>query len=522
MRTVLLLLLLTACLLSMPGCFLGTSVEEFVVAGTRGIESIDPHYAKSPGEQRIVHALFEGLVRADPETGAPVPGIAESWGPSDDGLKVSFTLRETVWSDGIRISAQTVVDSWLRGMDPQVASPFSWYPGLFIRGAREYLSGVAGPEVVGIRAVDDYLLQVELIRPMPHFIQALVHPAFLVVPMHRIDKFGPSWTDPENFAGNGAFLPQERGESGGITLTRNNQYRNAGQTAVKKLVYRVVPEAEIAVGMFMDGKVDWVWDLPEELPLELHENDALHLAPTLENYYLLVNNEQEPFSDPRVRRALSLGFNRKDLVDKLAAGRLVAAYGIVPPNLPGYSGEALFEEDASMARTLLAEAGFPDGKGFPPFSILYNRSDFNRDVLEFISASWRENLNLRCEPVNEKWGSYLITRRLHDFSLARAGWMGDFPDPLAFLAPFISIHENNDGLYRNLAFDEALLSAEDLPYGEERFKQLARAESILVREDMGAIPVFFRASANLIDTEKWDGWYTNSLDLHPFSSIRLR
>jgi len=521
MRAVL-LLLLAGSLLFLPACFLGTTVEEFVVAGTRRIDHIDPHHVRTPGEKRIVHALFEGLVSPDPRTGAPLPGLAESWSLNDEGLKFTFTLRETVWSDGIRISAQTVVDSWLRGMDPRVASPSSWYPGLFIRGAREYISGAAGPEAVGIKAVDDYLLQVELIRPMPHFIQALVHPAFLVVPMHRIDKFGPSWTDPENFAGNGAFLPLERGERGGIILTRNKQYRNAGQTALKKLVYRVVPEADIAVSMFMEGKADWVWDLPDELPPELHGNDDLHLAPALENYYLLVNNELEPFDDPRVRLALSLGFSRKELVDTLGEGRHVAAYGIVPPNLPGYSGEALFKGDTSKARALLAEAGFPEGKGFPPFTILYNRSDFNREVLEFISASWREKLNLRCEPVNEEWGSYLITRRLHDFSLARAGWMGDFPDPLAFLAPFISIHENNDGLYRNLAFDEALLNAENLPYGEERFNQLAKAESILVREDMGAIPVLFRASANLIDTQKWDGWYTNSMDIHPFSSIRPR
>ena len=124
--------------------------------------------------------------------------------------------------------------------------------------------------------------------------------------------------------------------------------------------------------------------------------------------------------------------------------------------------------------------------------------------------------------MNEEWGSYLITRRLHDFSLARAGWKGDFPDPLAFLSPFISIHENNDGLYRNLAFDEAVLNAENLSYGKERFEQLYRAESILVGEDMGAIPVLFRTSANLIDTEKWDGWYPNSMDLHPFSAMRPR
>ena len=521
MRTFFLFLLGGLCFF-LIGCSLMGFVQEFVVLGTRGIENIDPHYVESSVEKRIAFALFEGLVRADPETGAALPGLAESWEISADGLQYSFTLRKAVWSDGIRINAQTVVDSWIRGMDPQTASPNSWYPGMFIRGAREYISGVTGPEVVGIRAIDDYLLQVELIRPMPHFIQALIHPSFLLIPMHLVDKFGPSWTDPGNFSGNGVFTVLERGANGGITLVRNEQHRNAGKTALKKLVYRVVPEINIAVDLFLDGTADWVWDLPDVLPQKLYGEPSLHISPALENYYLLVNNERAPFNDPRVRRALALGFNRKELIDTVAGGRYVPAYSITPANLPGYSAGPFFEDNPAEARTLLAEAGYPDGKGFPAFSILYNRSDFNREVLEFIAASWRENLNLSCEPVNEEWGSYLITRRLHDFSLARAGWMGDYPDPLAFLSAFISIHENNDGLYRNLAFDETLLNAENFSYGQERFGQLARAEEILVAEDMGAIPVLFRAAANLIDTEKWDGWYPNSLDLHPFSSIRRR
>jgi oligopeptide transport system substrate-binding protein len=503
------------------GCSLRNSVDAFVILGARGIGSIDPHYIKSTGEERIVHALFEGLVTADPKTGEPMPGLAESWQMSADGLKYSFSLRKAVWSDGIRISAQTVVDSWLRCLDPQTASPVSWYPGMFIKGAGEFLSGSAGPEAVGIRALDDYTFQVELARPMPHFLQAMVHHSLLVIPVHRVEKYGFAWVKPENFAGNGAFIPETWEKGGDITLVKNDQYRGRKKVALTQVNYRVVPDVEAAFRMFLDGDADWISDLPEDLPAALRESDALYTAPGLENYYLLVNNEMQPFDDPRVRRALALGFDRNKLLGTVCEGRHLPAYSIVPGNLPGYSEIPLFEDSAAEAKILLEVAGFPEGKGFPVFTILYNRSDFNRTVLEFICDSWRENLNLRCEPVSEEWGSYLITRRLHNFSLARAGWMGDFPDPLAFLAPFISTHENNDGLYRNLAFDEAILKAADKPYGKERFEHLAQAERILI-DDMGAIPVLFRASAHIVDTEKWDGWHTNIRDLHPLSGIRPR
>lgn len=503
------------------GCSLGNSVGPFVILGSRGIGSIDPHHVKSRGEERIVHALFEGLVTADPETGEPVPGLAESWQMSDDGLKYRFFLRKAVWSDGIRISAQTVVDSWLRGLDPRTASPSSWFPGMFIKGAGEFLSGSAGAEAVGIRALDDYTVLVELVRPMPHFPQAMVHHSFLVVPVHRIEKYGPAWMDPENFAGNGAFVPETWEKGGDITLVRNEQYRNRKRVALTKVGYRVVPDVETAFRLFLDGDADWISDLPEDLPAALRSSDALHIAAGLEHYYLLVNNEKQPFDDYRVRRALAQGFDRNKLLSTVCEGRHLPAYSIVPGNLPGYSGLPLFEDNAEEAKILLAEAGFPEGRGFPVFTILYNRSDFNRKVLEFICDSWRENLNIRCEPAGEEWGSYLITRRLHNFALARAGWMGDYPDPLAFLDPFISTHENNDGLYRNLAFDEEMLKAGAKPFGKDRFEHLAQAERILIN-DMGAIPVLFRASAHVVDTKEWDGWHANIRDFHPLSGIRPR
>ncbi|MFA7672007.1 MAG: ABC transporter substrate-binding protein, partial [Sphaerochaetaceae bacterium] len=164
-------------------------------------ESLDPHQIQGVPEHRIYETIFEGLIIYDPVTADGIPGLAESWTVSDDGYQYTFKLRDAVWSDGVKITAQTVVDSWLRGLDPATASPYAWFPAMFLKGAEEYNEGLAGKEVVGIRALDEKTFQMDLVGPLPYAIGALSHYAFAVVPLHAIKEFGDKWTLPENFVG---------------------------------------------------------------------------------------------------------------------------------------------------------------------------------------------------------------------------------------------------------------------------------------------------------------------------------
>ncbi len=169
-------------------------------------ESLDPHQIQGVPEHRIYETIFEGLVAYDPETADAVPGLAESWTSNEDGDQYTFTLRDAVWSDGVKITAQTVVDSWLRELNPETASPYAWFPGMFLKGADAYNSGDAGPEAVGIRALDEKTFQMDLLGPLPYAIGALAHYSFAVVPLHAIEEFGDEWTLPENFVGNGPYV----------------------------------------------------------------------------------------------------------------------------------------------------------------------------------------------------------------------------------------------------------------------------------------------------------------------------
>ncbi len=496
--------------------------SEYVLVNGSEPESLDPHKFEGMPEFRIYWSLFEGLATIDPVTGGPVPGLAESWEISDDGLQYTFKLRKTVWSDGIKITAQTVVDSWLRGMNPETASPSAWLPNMFIKGAEDYNSGAAGPEAVQIRALDDYIFQIDLVGPLPYVIDALTSYAFAVVPMHNIEKYGSEWIFPEHFVGNGPFLLEEWKPNEYVSVVPNNKYWDKKNVRLSRVIYLPVEDNVTVYNMFKSGEVDWITEIPKDMIEQAKQNGNTHIAPSLETYYYVINNYRPPFDDPRVRKALAISFDRKELVDSVSRGGEVPAYSFIPPNMPGYPGDALFQENIEKARELLAAAGFPDGKGFPFFDILYNDSDDHKKIAEYIQQAWEENLGVKCRLYNEVWQTYLAARRAHDFAVARAAWTGDYTDANTFLGTYVSGNAGNDGLYSNQNYDAAIRKAAIMPDSPERQQMLRKAETYLIGDDMGVIPIYFYVSTNMIDTKKWGGWFTNIRDFHPLKNIYLK
>lgn len=524
MKRVLALLLTALVLLAVfSGCQKsGPTGAEFILGNGAEPEALDPHLIEGVPEHRIYMSLFEGLTTMDPKTGGPVPGLAESWERSSDGLQYTFTLRDAVWSDGTKITAQTVVDSWLRGMAPETASPYAWFPNMFIDGAEAYNSGEAGPEAVQIRALDDKTFQIDLIGPLPYVVDALTHYSFAVVPMHVIEEHGEDWTKPDNFVGNGPFVLDEWKPQESLSVVPNDEYWNKESVKLSKVTYLPVEDNNTAYNMFLNGEIDWITEVPLDMMDQAKQNDDYHVAPYLGTYYYLINNDRPPFDDPRVRKALAMAFDREELVTKVAKAGQIPAYSFVPTNMAGYPGGDLFEEDLAEAKRLLAEAGFPEGEGFPEFEILYNTSEGHKKIAEYIQQAWNENLGIQCNLFNQEWKTYLATRRTHDFAVARAGWIGDYQDPNTFLDMFLTGGAGNDGLYANPNYDEAIKQAATMADGPDRFEVLRDAESYFIEEDMGVIPIYFYVSKNMVDTDKWGGWFTNVRDYHPPKDIYLK
>ena len=471
----------------------------FVIANSAEPESLDPSQIQGVPEHRIYEALFEGLVTIDPETADGIPGVAESWDISEDGLTYTFHLREdAVWSDGVPITAQDVVYSWTRELDPATGSPYAWFPAMFIAGASEFNSGEAGPEALQIRAIDDKTFEMTLIGPLPYVIGALSHYSFAIVPQHAIEKYGTDWTKPENFVGNGPYVLAEHTPQDRIVCVKNETYWDAENVHLDEVVFLASDDVATNYNMYLSGQVDWNTGIDLNRFDEIQMRSDYQVAPQLSTYYYTINVTEPPLDDVRVRKAISYAIDREQLVEDVTRAGQIACWGIVP-DMAGY--EALQEEerggvlyDPEYAQQLLAEAGYPNGVGFPTISIIYNTDDAHRQIAEFI----QQQLN------------------------ARAGWVGDYQDPNTFLDMFITGAGMNGGKYSNAEYDALIQQAATMAAGEERFNVLKQAENIMINQDQAIIPLYVYVSQNMIDTSKWGGWYPNTMDYHPTKDIYLK
>ncbi len=518
MRIIALLLILLAVTASFSGCKKKVSGDEFILINEAEPETLDPHLISGVPEHRIYMSLFEGLITYDPETARGVPGLAESWEVSGDGTVYTFKLRKANWSDGTKITAQTVVDSWKRMLAPETAAPYAWFPNMFIKGAAEYNGGDAGADALKIEAVDDYTFKMELIGPLPYVIDALAHYSFAVVPMHAIEKHGEAWTNPDNFVGNGPFVLEEWKPQEKISCVKNNKYWDKDAVQLGRVVYLPVDDRNTAYNMFLNGEVDWLPEPPLDVMDSAKLRDDYYNAPYLGTYYYVVQNEKEPFNDVRVRKALAMAFDRQKLVDQVSKGGEVPT-GSMVPDMAGYAGVQGQTFNPDQAKKLLAEAGYPDGEGFPKFELLYNTSEEHKKIAEYIQEQWQQNLGIEVELVNQEWKTYLATRRAGEFQVARAGWIGDYPDPNTFLDMFISGASMNGGKYSNSTYDELIHKAARMQPGAERFDILKQAEEIFIEQDQGVIPIYNYTTNNMIDTSAWGGWYVNVMDYHPTKNI---
>ena len=500
----------------------GRTGGEFVINNGAEPESIDPHLVEGVPEHAIYMSLFEGLTTYDPETALAVPGIAESWDVSDDGMTYTFHLREAFWTDGVKITAQQFVDSWLRGLDPATGSPYAWFPSMFIEGAAAYNGGEAEAETVQIRALDEMTFQIDLIGPLPYVLDALPHYAFAVVPLHAIEKFGEEWILPENLVCNGPFILEEWKPQEYLSVVPNDKYWDAGAVNLDRVVYLPIDDSNTAHNMYLNGEADWNGTVPLDQMDAVKLRDDYHNAPYLGTYYYLFETTTPPTDDVRVRKALAMAIDRQSLVDLITKGGQLPAYGMVP-GMAGFPMRQHFEEDAEAARALLADAGYPNGQGWPEgIQILYNTSEGHKKIGEYIQQQWKENLGIDVELINMEWGTYFKNRRTHDFVISRAGWIGDYPDPNTMLDMFITGGGGNDGQYSNAGFDAAINKAARMEPGTARYDVLREAEDYFIGEDMGVMPIYFFTSNNLIDLDVWGGWYVNVMDYHPTKDIYLK
>lgn len=497
----------------------------FTLANGAEPASLDPALIQGVPEHRIFETLFEGLVSVDPETAEAVPGVAESWESNEDGTQYTFKLRKTTWSDGVPITANDVVFSWLRELDPNTGAPYAWFPNMFIKGAEEFNSGKAGADVVGIRALDDYTFQMDLIGPIPYAVDALSHYSFAIVPQHAIEEFGDKWTSPENIVTNGPFILTERVPQSFLKFVPNEKYWDRDAVSIDQVVILSSDDENTNYNMYINGEIDWITNVPTDKLASAQMKDSYKANAQLATYYYVFQTEKAPFDNVLVRKAIQYAINREDLVEGVTKAGQIPAWGIVPP-MAGYDAlEFPFDSDeeaTEMAQEYLAEAGYPNGVGFPTVTVLYNTSEGHKQIAEYVQQQLKDKLGINIELANEEWGTFLDNRASGNFEIARAGWVGDYQDPNTFLDMFMTGAAMNGGKYANDVYDDLLKEAATIKDPASRLGVLRTAEDIMINEDASIIPFYYYITVNMIDTDKWGGWFTNTMDWHPLKNVYLK
>jgi oligopeptide transport system substrate-binding protein len=372
---------------------------------------------------------------------------------------------------------------------------------------------------VGVRAEDERTLVVTLKNRTPYFNSLAAFYTLYPVNRECVEKFGtPRWTKPEHIVTNGPFQLKFRRIRDRLRMEKNPLYWDADQVQLNTIDVMAVKSHTTGLSMYLEGQLDWASDVPKLMIPDLLPRKDFITAPALITYFYRVNVTRPPLNNIKVRQALNLAIDKRQICERVTKAGEQPARSLVPPGMAGYQAAEGGPFDVAEAQRLLAEAGYPGGSGLPTVEILYNTDDNHRAIAEVIGQMWKNNLGIDVELKNVEWGNYLDKQRQLDYSVSRAGWIGDYPDPNTFLDMFVTDGGQNQTGWSNSRYDELIEMAAAEPDPERRLAQLHEAEAILMNE-LPILPIYFYVSINMVKPHV-KGFTANILDLHPLHILR--
>jgi oligopeptide transport system substrate-binding protein len=492
-------------------------------------ETLDPAILTGQPEFRVVIGMFEGLMRLDPKTARPIPGLAGSFEISPDGRTYTFHLRTNlVWSTGGPITADDVVYSWIRVLNPATASDYAGQL-FYLKNGEAFNAGkVKDPSLVGVHAPAKFTVRVELNRPTPFFPDICALPITYVVPRQAIEKYGDRWLMARPLPSSGPYELVYWRLNDKVRLKTNPRYWDAAHTQSGIIDLLPVGSPSAALNLYMNGQANIVWDkelVPTELVDLLLKRPDFHKFDYLATYFIRFNVTRKPFDDPRVRQALALAIDKERIVKKITRAGEQPASHLVPDGTANYLPVQGLGYNPALARKLLAEAGYPDGKGFPRFEYMFNAAaggaaEIHQNVAIELQQMWRDQLGIHMELRQLEWKVYLNAQSHLGYELSRSSWVGDYNDPQTFLGMFTSDDGNNRTGWKNARYDALINEAGEQTDLNKRAELFQQAETMLVRDQLPIIPLFFYVGINYFDTNKIQGVYENILDDHPLQYLQ--
>lgn len=557
-------------------------VADLRVIDAVSIATLDPAQMSWLQDIRVAFQLYEGLYVPNTRGTGVAPGCAIEL-PSAGKTTLRFQIIPGArWSNGDSVTADDFIFAWRRAVEPGTARDYAFFFNL-IRGIREYVdwrnSEIARigmlPQTqraaaaadhraeaerrfaqTGIIREDDRTIRLELVRPIAYFRSLLAGQAFL--PLHRrtveqferwsdsgLVFFDPHWCKPGNTVYNGAYILADWTFKRGLLLTKNPAYRDAKSVTLNTVEWLDVASVDTAWLMYATGRADWLLSLEAGFAPELiqqsdsplpgalnhsgRKRDDVHAFPAFGTYFYnfncmprLPDGVPNPFADPRVRLAFSMAVDREALVTQVTRRDEPPATALIPPNtIAGYPRVQGASLDLRRAEKLLAEAGYPGGRGFPEVTLLFNNEANHGLIAQSVAAMWSQSLGVPVRLLGKEAQSYREDKKQHHFMIARASWYGDYDDPTTFLDVFRSDNGNNDSAFIDLEYDRMLVAADGIVDPAERMNRLADCERYLFTQTMPAVPLFHYVNIYAFDPHRLSGVSLSPRLLPLLRNVRL-
>jgi len=523
-------------------------------------QTIDPALNSAVDGAIMTGHMFEGLYRwadsgelvdgvQDCNLAELVPGQAESYEKvvNEDGtVTYTFKLRsDAKWSDGKAVTAGDFVYSWQRLATPETAADYCYMIDM-VKGYAEINGGIpetdaegkvvldeagnpvikeyADPTTLGVEAPDDSTFVVTLTYDCPYFLEVCAFPATFPVREDVVSADPDGWThNVETYLSNGAYTLTQWDHNSQIVMAKNEHYYDVANLGPDTLTFKLMDDNNAMLTGFNSGELDFIEDMPvDEIPSLLSSGD-LRIVPYIGTYYVCYNVEKAPFDDWRVRKAFTLAIDAQYIVENVTQTGQVPASGFVPSGVAGVgpdfraeggdywtpaTDDEQYAKNVEEAKQLLADAGYPNGEGFPTVTYLYNTSDNHKKIGEALQQQWQTALGVEVKLENQEWAAFLETRKNGEYQIARNGWLADYNDPISFLDMWLTGGGNNDAQYSNADYDAAINEAKSSADPEVRMAAMHRAEDIIMGQDWALGPIYFYTQKYMLNTDVKGMYYT--------------
>ena len=499
-------------------------VQEMTFVLNNEPNSIDATVISNSFATPFLANCFEGLVTYD-EKGEVVPGNAESWESNDDLTQFTFHLMDGLkWSDGSDLTAEDYVYSALRVLTPSTTAEYLNMISDYVVNGKEYYDGTVSAEEVGVKALDDKTIQYTLKAPCPYFVDLVSMQVYFPVQKATIEANGDKWTaSAEAYVSNGPFKVTQINMGESYVLEKNDNYWDAENVTLEKLTYRYILDLSTALTAFENNEVDGVRMVSSgDIARLKAEKAGLNTAPIYGTVYYNFNCEKEPYNNPLVRKALNLAIDRDAIINNVAQLDAVPAFSFYAPGYVvdgkdltdgrsdfGLSSTANPEE----AKKALAEAGYPDGEGFPTIQLSFYSDDNVKKIAEAVKEMWEQNLGIKVEVSSADWAVFYSDVQAGNYEVAAMGWGADYINPMSFLPLMYTDDITNNANYSNPEYD-AIVDQIKVEKDPEKFGELVKQADEIVSSEYGVLPLYYKAENYLLKDNIKGVYMTSSSNLY--------